>query len=389
MSNGQRDIQFENVQKCFGDVEVISSLNLHVKSGERLVLLGPSGCGKSTLIRLIAGLETPTSGTIKMGGQIVNDVDAADRNVAMVFQNYALYPHMTVFDNIAFSLKLRKIKRSVIEQKVKEAAEMVAIDRYLDRKPAELSGGQRQRVALARAAVRHAPYFLLDEPLSNLDAILRVHARHDLVEMHEKLQNTMVYVTHDQLEAMTIGQRIAILNQGVLQQMGTPEEIYDFPANRFVASFIGTPPMNLLPFERRHGQIYVGHEPIKRADDLSYTLPLREIEANRQLLLGIRPEKIKMPGYRRDENEGNRCLNIESRFVRREHIGAQFLYHFKIGNSRVLVTSTQKMPFSTQEKMPLSFPLKHLHFFNDDASGSRLSTPVQTEKQPVLSIHTS
>jgi ABC-type sugar transport system ATPase subunit len=372
VSDINKTIQFEKIGKSYQNVNVITSLDLEIRGGERLVLLGPSGCGKSTLMRLIAGLEQPTTGTIKMGGKVVNDIDAADRNIAMVFQNYALYPHMTVFDNIAFSLKLRKGKKEEIKRRVKEAAKMVDIQEYLDRKPAELSGGQRQRVALARAAVRNAPFFLLDEPLSNLDAILRVNARNDLVEMHEKLKNTMVYVTHDQLEAMTIGNRIAIINGGALQQIGTPEEIYHHPANRFVASFIGTPPMNLLPFELANGQFTLGEEIVNLSDTQKNILPFIELLANKKLILGIRPENVKVTAGSK-AFAGENDLSLQGVFVRRENAGAHFIYHFTIGTSRVQVVTAEKVDLVKNENMMLIFSLQHLHFFYNDEVGARLS----------------
>ncbi len=386
----KNDIQFENLQKSYGDVNVLSSLNLTIESGERLVLLGPSGCGKSTLIRLIAGLEKPTAGVLKMGGRVVNDVDIVDREVAMVFQNYALYPHMTVFDNIAFSLKLRRIKKFVIEQRVREVAKMVEIEPYLDRKPAELSGGQRQRVALARAAVRNAPYFLLDEPLSNLDAILRVNARNDLVEMHEQLRNTMVYVTHDQLEAMTIGHRIAILNDGKLQQVGTPEQIYHAPANRFVASFIGTPPMNLLSFGRVNGVLSIGKKGIDVHEGLLSLLPMKKIEHHGELLLGIRPEKLMIAGTERNESEGKSgALYVDGRFNRRENIGSHYIYHFIVGAERLLLATPEKFGFSTDEIVKLIFPLEQLHFFTNDEEGMRLPTQIDRVERKIIALQSS
>jgi multiple sugar transport system ATP-binding protein len=240
-------VAFDHVTKRFGNVVAVRDLTLEICDHEFLVLLGPSGCGKSTALRMIAGLEEPTEGTITIGEQVVNDVEPKDRDVAMVFQTYALYPHMTARRNIEFPLKSRGMPREERSRLSLEAARTLGLDELLDRKPAQLSGGQRQRVALARAIVRQPKAFLMDEPLSNLDAKLRVQTRADLIELQERLQATVVYVTHDQVEAMTMGDRIAIMRDGVLQQIGPPQDVYERPANLFVAGFIGTPPMNIIP----------------------------------------------------------------------------------------------------------------------------------------------
>ncbi len=239
-------VTFDHVTKRFGKVVAVRDLTLEIADQEFLVLLGPSGCGKSTALRMIAGLEDPTEGTISIGDEVVNDVEPRDRDVAMVFQTYALYPHMTVRRNIEFPLKSRKVPREERARLVAEAAETLGLGDLLERKPAQLSGGQRQRVALARAIVRRPQAFLMDEPLSNLDAKLRVQTRADLIELQERLKTTVVYVTHDQVEAMTMGHRIAIIADGALQQVGPPQEVYERPANLFVAGFIGTPPMNII-----------------------------------------------------------------------------------------------------------------------------------------------
>jgi len=240
-------VGLEDVTKRFGDVVAVDSLSLQVSAGELLVLLGPSGCGKSTVLRLVAGLEEPSEGVVTIGGGVVNDVGPAERDVAMVFQSYALYPHMTVKKNIEFPLKARHMDDSSRERLVAEVAHSLQLDSMLDRKPAQLSGGQRQRVALARAIVRRPRVFLMDEPLSNLDAQLRLEMRAELVELHARLGITLLYVTHDQIEAMTMGQRFAIMSGGVLQQLASPTQVHDLPANAFVAGFIGFPPMNIVP----------------------------------------------------------------------------------------------------------------------------------------------
>ena len=239
-------VTFDHVTKKYGDVLAVNDLNLAINDGEFMVLVGPSGCGKTTSLRMIAGLEEISSGDLKIGDRVVNDVPPKDRDIAMVFQSYALYPHMTVRDNMAFGLKLRKLPKADIEKRVNEAAGILSLEKLLDRKPKELSGGQRQRVALGRAIVREPAVFLMDEPLSNLDAKLRVQTRAEIARLHQRMGTTFVYVTHDQVEAMTMGTRIAVMSDGLLQQVGTPQVLYDQPANRFVAGFIGSPSMNFV-----------------------------------------------------------------------------------------------------------------------------------------------
>ncbi|MCA9963509.1 MAG: ATP-binding cassette domain-containing protein, partial [Anaerolineales bacterium] len=239
-------VTYRNVIKRFGDVEVIKDLNLDIKDKEFVVFVGPSGCGKSTSLRMLAGLEEITAGEIMIGDRIVNDIPPKDRDIAMVFQSYALYPHMTVYDNMAFGLKLRKTPKTEIDRRVKEAAQSLGLQELLDRKPKQLSGGQRQRVAVGRAIVREPAVFLMDEPLSNLDAKLRVSARAEISRLHNRLETTFIYVTHDQVEAMTMGDRIAVMYDGILQQVDSPRNLYDSPANVFVAGFIGTPSMNFF-----------------------------------------------------------------------------------------------------------------------------------------------
>jgi ABC-type sugar transport system ATPase subunit len=244
---GASPVELEEVTKRFGDVVAVNSVSLRARAGELLVLLGPSGCGKSTVLRIVAGLEEPDTGTVRIGDTVMNGVDPARRDIAMVFQSYALYPHMTVRRNIEFPLRARHIEDSERNRLVREIARSLQLEAMLERKPAQLSGGQRQRVALARAIVRRPRVFLMDEPLSNLDAQLRLEMRAELVELHARLGTTLVYVTHDQTEAMTMGSRIAVMDRGVLQQLGTPDEVHDHPKNAFVAGFIGFPPMNIVP----------------------------------------------------------------------------------------------------------------------------------------------
>ncbi|RPJ22512.1 MAG: sn-glycerol-3-phosphate ABC transporter ATP-binding protein UgpC, partial [Desulfobacteraceae bacterium] len=240
------EVKLVHVIKTFGKVKAIDDFTLHIKDGEFVILVGPSGCGKSTVLRSIAGLEEITSGDIYIGDRLVNEIHPKDRDIAMVFQNYALYPHMDVYENMAFSLRQKKIPKKDIDQKVRSSAKLLGIDELLERKPRQLSGGQRQRVALGRAIVRSPQVFLFDEPLSNLDAKLRIVMRAELLDLHQKLKTTSIYVTHDQVEAMTMGDRLVVMNQGRIQQLDTPQNLYDRPMNRFVAGFIGSPPMNFI-----------------------------------------------------------------------------------------------------------------------------------------------
>ena len=277
------DVTFAHVAKSYGNVPVIDDLNLAIDDGELMVLVGPSGCGKSTALRMIAGLEDVTAGTISIGGRVVNTLAPKDRDIAMVFQSYALYPHMSVRENLEFGLRMRALPRQEIDARVGRAAEILGIAQLLDRKPKDLSGGQRQRVAVGRAIVREPAVFLFDEPLSNLDAKLRVQMRAEITRLQKDLGTTSVYVTHDQVEAMTMGHRIAVMRAGKLQQVGTPLEVYERPANVFVAQFIGTPPMNLV-------QATVSDSTLRAS---SFALPLPfPLEEGRRVVVGIRPEHL-------------------------------------------------------------------------------------------------
>lgn len=293
------EVTLQGVRKVFaGSVEAVRDFSMDVRDGEFVVLVGPSGCGKSTTLRMIAGLEEPDGGTISIGGRVVNGVHPKDRDVAMVFQNYALYPHMRVYDNMAFALKLRRVARAEVDRRVREAARILGIEELLTRRPAQLSGGQRQRVAVGRAIVREPKAFLFDEPLSNLDAKLRVSTRAELKSLHQRLRTTTVYVTHDQEEAMTLGDRIVVMSRGVIRQAGPPLTVYERPADRFVAGFIGTPSMNFIDGTvRRAGQ---GVEFVERRgaqDGWRVALPARaarlaELEG-RPVVLGIRPQALR------------------------------------------------------------------------------------------------
>jgi multiple sugar transport system ATP-binding protein len=291
-------VTYEGVTKRYGDVIAVGNLNLKIDDKEFLVLVGPSGCGKTTALRLLAGLEEITEGRILIGDRVVNDVAPKDRDIAMVFQSYALYPHMSVYDNMAFGLKLRKTPKEEIKKRVDKAAEALGIENLLDRKPRQLSGGQRQRVAVGRAIVREPKVFLFDEPLSNLDAKLRVETRANLSKLHLQLQTTFIYVTHDQIEAMTMASRIAVINKGLLQQVDTPQALYDNPDNLFVAGFIGSPSMNFFKTRlvRGDGKLFVDGETFK------VEVPPAHIEAydkyvNKSVIMGIRPEDIQDPNY--------------------------------------------------------------------------------------------
>jgi multiple sugar transport system ATP-binding protein len=285
---------FDNVTKRFaGGVTAVYQLNLEAYDEEFLVLVGPSGCGKSTAMRMVAGLEEITEGRIIIGDRVVNDLPPKDRDVAMVFQSYALYPHMTVYDNLAYPLKLRKVNKQERDRRVREAARLLDIEPLLARKPKALSGGQRQRVALGRAIVRNADVFLMDEPLSNLDAKLRVQTRAELIKLHERVNTTTIYVTHDQIEAMTMGDRIAVMSLGVLQQLDTPQRLYDMPANKFVAGFIGSPSMNFVDttIDRQDGHLYATNPAVHlRVPD--YKEAALEKFVGKQVILGVRPEHL-------------------------------------------------------------------------------------------------
>jgi multiple sugar transport system ATP-binding protein len=286
-------IEFRDINKRFGDVVAVRDLNLTIEDREFLVLLGPSGCGKSTALRLVAGLEEPTSGEIWIGDEMVNDIEAKNRDIAMVFQSYALYPHMTVRRNIEFPLKTRKIPKAERQKLVAEAAGWLGLDPLMDRRPSELSGGQRQRVALGRAIVRRPIAFLMDEPLSNLDAKLRVKTRAELVDLHRELARTFIYVTHDQVEAMTMATRIAVMNEGALQQVGVPQEVYERPANTFVAQFIGSPPMNVVPGAIvREGEGLTVRVPGGVIPLSSSVASTAKSAGLKDLLVGVRPEHL-------------------------------------------------------------------------------------------------
>ena len=323
------EVSFHEVTKVFPNgTTAVSSLTCTIADGEFMVLVGPSGCGKTTALRMIAGLDEPTSGAIAIGGKVVNGVPPQDRDIAMVFQSYALYPHKTVLENLAFGLRQRKMPSAQIAQRVKEVSSLLNLDDLLDRKPAQLSGGQRQRVAMGRALARSPQVYLLDEPLSNLDAQLRTQLRADLKQLHQRFATTTIYVTHDQVEAMTLGDRIAVMSEGKLLQLGTPEEIYRRPASVFVAGFIGSPPMNLLRATMAEGRV--------RAGDLELEIP--GVPAG-DLVVGLRPEALRIvPGTASQAGE-QAVLKVHTEVV--ELLGHETIVYGSIRGQRVAAASAE------------------------------------------------
>jgi multiple sugar transport system ATP-binding protein len=336
------EIVLDDVTKRYGDTTAVEDLDLEIRDAEFMVLVGPSGCGKTTALRMIAGLEAITEGQIRIGEKVVNDVPPKDRDIAMVFQNYALYPHMTVRDNMAFGLKLAKVDSSEIDRRVTEAARILGLEEFLDRKPRALSGGQRQRVAMGRAIVRKPQAFLMDEPLSNLDAKLRVQMRSEIARIQNDLEVTTVYVTHDQVEAMTMGDRVAVIRKGQLQQVGNPSELFDEPRNLFVAGFIGSPSMNFLQsrIEQVDGkmQIGVGDQKITLSEDVLSTRPELKQYVGKDLIVGIRPQDFEDASLRSDLPEDAR---VKARIDLVEAIGTETLVHFDV-EAPVVVTEDMK-----------------------------------------------
>ncbi|MBL8836349.1 MAG: sn-glycerol-3-phosphate ABC transporter ATP-binding protein UgpC [Alphaproteobacteria bacterium] len=351
-----------NVEKAFGSTKVIHGINVDITDGEFVVLVGPSGCGKSTLLRMIAGLEEITGGVIKIGGREVNHVPPKDRDVAMVFQNYALYPHMTVYDNMAFSLKLRKADKSLIEERVRKAADILNLSQLLQRYPRQLSGGQRQRVAMGRAIVRDPQVFLFDEPLSNLDAKLRVAMRTEIKALHQRLKTTTVYVTHDQVEAMTMADRIVVMHDGIVEQIGTPLELYDHPANMFVAGFIGSPAMNFIPGTlRRTG----GAAVLEAAGGVRVTLPGSVPGSDGQkVTLGTRPEHLSI------EADGD---GIRGSILVVEPTGAETQIVVEAAEQQVVAVFSERHHFQPGAPIILRPRPEAMHLF-DTASGRHLAS---------------
>jgi multiple sugar transport system ATP-binding protein len=327
------EIEFDDVTKRYADgFEAVKHLNLDVPDGELMILVGPSGCGKSTALRMVAGLEDISDGELKIGGQVVNDRAPKDRDIAMVFQNYALYPHMTVRENMGFALKLAKTPQAEIGQKVTEAARILDLEQHLDRKPANLSGGQRQRVAMGRAIVRNPSVFLMDEPLSNLDAKLRVQMRTEISRIQQRLQTTTIYVTHDQTEAMTLGDRIAVMRAGVLQQVGPPSELYGHPNNLFVAGFIGSPSMNFLSGEINGDSVHLPIGDVRIPDELRRRLESGPGGGRRGVIAGLRPEHFEDASLVPDRSRG---LTFKAKIDVLESMGSEYYAYFVVASEQV------------------------------------------------------
>lgn len=353
----------KDVEKIYPNgFKAVHGINLEINDGEFMVFVGPSGCAKSTTLRMIAGLEEITSGTISIGDKIVNDVPPKNREIAMVFQNYALYPHMTVYDNMAFSLKVRKFPKDIIDKKVRETAKNLDLEELLKRKPKELSGGQRQRVAVGRAIVRDPKVFLFDEPLSNLDAKLRVHMRVQLSKLHKELKTTMIYVTHDQVEAMTMGDRICVMNFGRIMQVDTPLNLYRYPVNKFVAEFIGSPTMNVIEGELIKEDDLV----LIKVGDIKLRLPKDKADKvqgyiNKKVWFGIRPSDINL-----EENVNG--VGVEGIVDFIENMGSEAFVYFKLGAKQFIsnIQSSNISNIKTNDKIKLMFNMDNCHIFDID-----------------------
>jgi multiple sugar transport system ATP-binding protein len=357
-------VKFDHVYKRFGEVTAVSDLDIEIEDKEFLVLVGPSGCGKTTALRCLAGLEDITEGKIFIGDQIVNDVAPKDRDIAMVFQSYALYPHMSVYDNMAFGLKLRKYPKDEIKRRVDEAAGILGIEALLDRKPRQLSGGQRQRVALGRAIVREPKVFLLDEPLSNLDAKLRVQTRTEITKLHQKLQTTFIYVTHDQVEAMTMASRIAVMNYGVLQQIDTPQSLYDSPDNLFVAGFIGSPAMNFFDGKIRKD----GNDVYVDTDGFSAKAPDNRVAIyapydGKPVVFGLRPEDIYDPKYEAPDIIGEK---VTASVEVTELMGNEIFVFLKSGEQDFVARVDPRTNFRMGDKVEITFNMGNMHIFDKE-----------------------
>ncbi len=363
------NIKLENISKVYDSgVTAVKDFNLDIKDKEFIIFVGPSGCGKSTTLRMIAGLEDITSGTLKIDDKVMNNIEPKDRDIAMVFQNYALYPHMTVFDNMAFGLKLRNVPKAEIEKKVNEAAEILGLVPYLGRKPKALSGGQRQRVAMGRAIVRNPKVFLMDEPLSNLDAKLRVQMRIEISKLHDKLGATMIYVTHDQTEAMTFGTRIVVMKDGVIQQTDTPQNLYQKPANLFVAGFIGSPQMNFVDAVISkegsdviatvgNAKLYVPTEKAKALEEGGYV--------GKTVVLGIRPEHIFDPSLAKVEGIDTRN-QISSEIRVYELLGAEVFLYFDYADTQMTARVDPKTTAKTGDNFDFVLDMSMAHFFDKE-----------------------
>lgn len=348
-------VTIDNVFKKYGDLQVIHGVELDINDGQFVVLLGPSGCGKSTLLRMLAGLEHITSGEVSIGSRVVNNVHPKDRNIAMVFQNYALYAHMSVRENMAFSMRLRKMDKATIDERVKWAAGILSLEPYLERQPKELSGGQRQRVAMGRAIVRNPDVFLFDEPLSNLDAKLRVQMRTEIKELHQKLKTTTVYVTHDQIEAMTMADVVVIMRDGKIEQVGSPLDVYDRPSNLFVAQFIGSPGMNIIE------GVVAEYEGNKTVQWCGQSLPIAQdlqVSVGQNVIYGIRPEHIS------PDKDGN---GIAATIKVVEPTGPEIHLYTELNGQEICSISRERLGWVPESKVKLNPIVEHVHLFDGNS----------------------
>src|SRR5262245_39197532 len=353
-------VLMKDLNKKYDEVHAVKDVNLHIRDKEFVVLVGPSGCGKSTTLRMVAGLEEITAGEISIGERVVNDLPPKDRDIAMVFQNYALYPHMTVYDNMAFGLKMRKFPKAEIEKRVKEAADILGIQELLKRKPRQLSGGQRQRVAVGRAIVRHPQVFLFDEPLSNLDAKLRVQMRVELKKLHDRLETTAIYVTHDQVEAMTLGDRVVVMKDGWIQQVGEPLELYSTPANKFVAGFIGSPAMNFVDVTINEvaGNLVAEGKGLRLAVPPSKAAALKAYKGQ-PVTLGVRPEDVHMA-----TGADPAHYTFEAVVEVVEPLGSEILLDLRVSGSTVVARVEPTVRVKVHETIKLAVNAERLRFFD-------------------------
>ena len=358
-------VVLKNLLKNYGDFQAVKKINLEIKNKEFMIFVGPSGCGKTTTLRMIAGLEEISGGEILIDDMVVNDIPPKDRDIAMVFQNYALYPHMNVYDNMAFALKLRKIPKTEIDTRVREAARMLNIEDLLNRKPGQVSGGQRQRIALGRAVVREPKVFLMDEPLSNLDAKLRVQMRAELKLLHERVQTTFIYVTHDQVEAMTMGDRLVVMNHGVIQQVDSPISLYNSPANLFVAGFIGSPAMNFINctlIQDNGSYLLVNGSNRLYLDETKVNSQVRDM-LNKEVILGIRPEDIYDVDYAH-KYEGNYNNRISAQVQVVEPLGCETLVNFRVDDKLITAKVDCRTNASHGKTVDLLFDMRKVHIFD-------------------------
>ncbi|MHA1338615.1 MAG: ABC transporter ATP-binding protein [Promethearchaeota archaeon] len=386
--NSEYAVEFRNVTKIYpgSNIKVLDNISFYIKPGEFMILVGPSGCGKSTCLRLLAGLEKVTSGEILIDGKVVNNLEPRNRDISMVFQSYALFPHLTIYDNLAFGLKIKKVKPDIIDKKVREIAALLGLETQLKKKPGQLSGGQRQRVALGRAIIRKAKVFLLDEPLSNLDAKLRAKMRTEIKRIQRKLKIATLYVTHDQVEAMTMGDRIVILNNGKIQQIGTPDEIYNMPANIFSAGFIGSPTMNFYDMKPEKDEKF---GLIIKSEDFRFPIPeylQKYINEEMDLVLAIRPEDIMVLSNTSENiNELNNINDEDKLYIMDatidivEPIGAYNILHLKVGSSEI-TCQAENINFKVGQKIKIKFRKDRMHIF-DKLTGQSFNYIHKCEKE--------